>query len=215
MVVDYQNSKIYKIINDSLPELVYYGSTANTLTKRFGQHKSKSNKCSSKQLFDCDVKPQIFLVESYPCNSKDELNARERWHIENNVCVNKNIPNRTRKEYLQDNKEEISENNKQYRQDNKDKIKEYRQDNKEKIKESQKKWYQDNKEELLKKSNQYRQDNKEIITEKMRENRLNNKDKCNLQKKNYRDKNKDKINLERREKRLKLKLEKEKSNLIL
>ncbi len=129
MVVDYQNSKIYKIINDALPELVYYGSTTNTLTKRFCQHNVKSNKCSSNQLFDCDVKPQIFLVESFPCNSKDELNARERWYVENNDCVNKRIPNRTQKEYQLDNKE--------------------------KIKKSQKEWYEDNKERLKLKSKEY------------------------------------------------------------
>jgi len=200
MVVDYQNSKIYKIINDALPELVYYGSTANTLTKRFTQHKTKSNTCSSKQLFDCDVKPQIFLVESFPCNSKDELKAKERWYIENNECVNKQIPNRTKKEYRQDNKEQILEKWKQYRQDNKEIIskqtKQYQLDNKEKIKDYKSQHYIDNKEEVKLKSKEYYLDNKEKIKE-------------------YRDKNKDKINLQRREKRLKLKLEKEKSNLIL
>ena len=179
MVVDYQNSKIYKIINDALPELVYYGSTVNTLSKRFGQHKKKSNICSSKQLFDCDVKPQIFLVESFPCNSKIELNARERWHIENNVCINKQIPNRTKKEWCENNKGKINEYVKQYKIDNKEEIKlqrakhyqdnkerisakskEHRLDNKERIKIQKAKHYQDNKERILAKDKQYRLDNK-------------------------------------------------------
>ena len=155
MVVDYQNSKIYKIINDALPDLVYYGSTVNTLSKRFGEHKSKSNKCTSKQLFDCDVKPQIFLVESFPCNSKIELNARERWHIENNVCINKQIPNRTKKEWCENNKGKINEY-----------VKQYKIDNKEEIKLQRAKHYQDNKERLLTKAKQYKIDNKEMVKEK-------------------------------------------------
>jgi hypothetical protein len=38
-----------------------------------------------------------------------ELNARERWWIENNECVNKYIPTRTDKEYYEAHKEKIKE----------------------------------------------------------------------------------------------------------
>ena len=193
MVVDYQNSKIYKIINDALPDLVYYGSTVNTLSKRFGQHKKKSNICSSKQLFDCDVKPQIFLVESFPCNSKDELKAKERWYIENNVCVNKNIPNRTSTEYYIDNKEKILENQKQYYEDNKEKITVYRLDNKEKINEYDKQYKIDNKEEIKLQRAKHYQDNKERISAKDKQYRLDNKERIKIQKaKHYQD-NKERI----------------------
>jgi hypothetical protein len=34
---------------------------------------------------DCD----IYLVEKYPCDTKDELHAREGYYIQNNECVNK------------------------------------------------------------------------------------------------------------------------------
>ena len=40
----YQNAKIYKIINDDLPNLIYYGSTIQTLKRRFSEHKSKLNR---------------------------------------------------------------------------------------------------------------------------------------------------------------------------
>jgi hypothetical protein len=39
----------------------------------------------------------IILVENYPCNNKYELEAKERWYIENNDSINKNIPTRTKK----------------------------------------------------------------------------------------------------------------------
>ena len=41
----------------------------------------------------------IILVESYPCENKNELHSRERYYIENNNCVNKIIPTRTSKEF--------------------------------------------------------------------------------------------------------------------
>ena len=31
----------------------------------------------------------IILVEVFPCNSKDELHARETYFIDSNICVNK------------------------------------------------------------------------------------------------------------------------------
>ena len=37
----------------------------------------------------------IILIETYPCNSKYELEAKERWYIEHNECVNMVIPTRT------------------------------------------------------------------------------------------------------------------------
>jgi hypothetical protein len=34
----------------------------------------------------------IILLETYPCNSKSELESRERWWIENNSNVNRYAP---------------------------------------------------------------------------------------------------------------------------
>lgn len=33
--------------------------------------------------------PEIFLIELYPCNTKDELIVRERFCIETMECINK------------------------------------------------------------------------------------------------------------------------------
>ena len=100
-MVNYKNGKIYKLVNDEL-NLTYYGSTCNELRKRLSGHKTKTNKCKSKIMFESgEVK--IYLVEEFPCNDRLELNQRERYYIENNNCVNKNIPTRTPKEYMKDN----------------------------------------------------------------------------------------------------------------
>jgi predicted HicB family RNase H-like nuclease len=139
---DYQKGKIYKIVSDNI-EGTYYGSTADTLWSRFGTHNSdfRAWKKGSKKYYTSYKlieagNASIVLVEKYPCNDKIELKARERFYIENNDCVNKCVPNRTKNEYYQDNKEKIKE----YYQDNKEKIKEYYQDNKEKIKEQKKEY---------------------------------------------------------------------------
>jgi hypothetical protein len=94
---------------------------------------------------------KIELVENCPCNSKEELLQREGYYIRNNNCVNKFIPDRTRKEYLETNKEKLKEYHKKYDETNKERIaerkKNYSETNKEKLKEYHKKYYQQKKEE--------------------------------------------------------------------
>jgi len=95
---DYSKGRIYKLVCDD-PELIYYGSTIQKyLSKRFHQHKEM--KCSSKALFEAGG-CKIILVENYPCKTKDELIARERYYIENFKCVNKIVCGRTQKEMYQ------------------------------------------------------------------------------------------------------------------
>ena len=118
-MVNYQNSKIYKIVCDETG-LVYYGSTTQKLCERLAQHKRKGNGCKTKEMKN----PKIYLIEYFPCNTKEELTKRERWFIENIECCNKKIPTRTPKEYREDNKEKLKEKKKEYNEANKDKIKE-------------------------------------------------------------------------------------------
>jgi hypothetical protein len=153
---DYNQGKIYKIIND-VNGMTYYGSTVQTLSMRMTKHRSDYKKKISKtyesfgNIDDC----KIFLVELYPCNLKIELGQRERYFIENNQCVNKCIPTQTIQEYRLKNKEKINEQEKKYYELNKEKIneqeKKYRQVNKEKISEKKKEYYQLNKEKYKEK----------------------------------------------------------------
>ena len=92
----YQRRKIYKIISNET-HLVYYGSTIeNTLTNRLSGHRTSYKKwlvgkdgyVTSFEIVkyeDC----KIILVESFPCNTKDELTSREQYYIDTNTCVNK------------------------------------------------------------------------------------------------------------------------------
>jgi hypothetical protein len=165
----YQNGKIYKLVNTE-GTLTYIGSTCQTLAKRKSNHhesyklwkNGKSRYITSFKIFDDDEDGcQIILLEALPCNSKTELEKRERFYIESHECVNKTRPTRTKNEYYNDNKDKI----KQYALNNKDKIqefqKQYREFNKEKILHQAKKYYEDNKNKIQEYKTQYREDNKE------------------------------------------------------
>jgi len=163
-MVNYGNGKIYKI-ESSLGDKIYIGSTTKEqLSQRMTAHRAdykkwkagKGGMVNSYQLFDeygvenC----KIVLLEDCPCETKDQLTAREAYYIRTLDCVNKCIPLRTNKEYYQDNKEKIAE-----------RISKYYQDNKEKIAEKKAEYYQANKE----KKAEYYQANKEKIKEYYKE----------------------------------------------
>tara|TARA_R110002012_G_scaffold15393_2_gene61466 strand:- start:87 stop:686 length:600 start_codon:yes stop_codon:yes gene_type:complete len=193
---NYQDAKIYKLINDSMPGLVYYGSTCNTFSKRLGQHKDKQNTCSSKCLFE-DGTVQIILVEKYPCTDKMELNARERYYIENNDCVNKSIPGRTRKEYYKDNQEKIVLYSREYKEKNREEVNRKAREFKEK-----------HRDEIRRKDQEYRAKNKVELNKRRRELYQQNKDKFHAKDSKYREKNRDELNRKARERYAKKKAEK-------
>ena len=117
---DYQNSKIYKIL-DNTNGKVYIGSTtARLLCMRLAGHRQNYKRyiegtmsnCSSFQILK-NNDYVMSLIEACPCKNKDELFARERFHIENNECVNLVLPGRPRKEwekqyYTPEKKEELA-----------------------------------------------------------------------------------------------------------
>jgi len=150
-MVNYQNGKIYKIVNDTIG-MVYYGSTAEkNLSSRMAKHrnacKKKINSTYEKWGYIKDCK--IFLVESFPCETKYELEARERFYIENNECCNKVIPTRTPKEYKIDN----IEKDRMWAKKSYDK-------NREKLLKQKAEYYQRKKEEIKKKRKEYYHKNK-------------------------------------------------------
>ena len=95
-MVNYQQGKIYKI-ECNVTDKVYIGSTCkNTLAERLAQHRT-NYKCYLNGTYpyvsSFDVLQNrnydIVLIESYSCNTKDELHARERYHTNHIDCVNK------------------------------------------------------------------------------------------------------------------------------
>ena len=105
-MVNYNNSKIYKIVS-SQTDKVYIGSTTKDrlcqrMTGHRASYKSYLNKkyhyVSSFEIVKYDD-AEIILIEAFPCKNKDELHKRERYWIENTKdCINKLIPTRAKKE---------------------------------------------------------------------------------------------------------------------
>ena len=166
---DYQKAKIYRIISPS-KNLVYYGSTTQTLSQRLTDHlkRKKYNKggqYTSYLVLDCEDY-KIELVEKYPCNNKEQLFKKEGEYIKANECVNKYVAGRTDKEWREDNREYLlnydrERSKKRDKQKEKERKDTYRKNNPEKVKECQKKWNEKNKEKLKAKDKKYKETKKQ------------------------------------------------------
>jgi hypothetical protein len=158
--INYQNGKVY-IIRSYLTDDVYIGSTVKSLAKRLANHNFDYKSFLNKKYynvssFEIIKHAYIELIENYPCDSKEQLNAREGYWIRSTPnCVNKCIAGRSDKEWRNDNKETLKQKDKQYREKNKDTIKQKKKQYREK-----------NKDSINKKSKQYREKNKVLIKQK-------------------------------------------------
>ena len=139
-MVNYSNTKIYKIWSTQGP-MIYVGSTTKEyLSQRMDSHRGdyskwkngKKRHTTSFKLFDEYGIENCFieLLEAKSCCDNHEKSRLEGKYIRELECVNKVIPARTYAEYREDNKEKI----KQYRVENRDKAKAYKEANKDKIK---------------------------------------------------------------------------------
>jgi len=168
---DYSKSVIYKLYDNTNGD-TYYGSTCNELRFRIRQHKYDAYSTSNKRLKANTSSKSIILnddytysvVEDFSCENRHQLLTRERWYIENNQCVNKNIPSRTRgesdAEYYKTNKEVVLQKKSVYYQNNRE----------EKLnKASERRAIKQD--EINKKQREVHNANKDAINEKRRENR--------------------------------------------
>jgi len=144
--MNYANGKIYIILNH-INDMVYVGSTCQSLSKRFSWHK-RDMKNRKFELYEAMIENgienfYIELLELFPCSCRDELHKREGQYIRKfdsyKNGYNGRIEGRTCKEYYQDNIEQIKEQKKEYREKNRDDIlkkkRNYYQNNKIGIKE--------------------------------------------------------------------------------
>ena len=150
----YQRGKIYKIVCNKT-NLTYVGSTCEpTLARRLAHHVGNyRGYLRNPELylyttsFECLKEDDyvIVLLENCPCQSKDELYARERYWIENTECVNKVIPLRTTSEYRRAHPEETKRNKRndyeKHREKRQETIKTYYEKNKDKCDEYYKKLF--------------------------------------------------------------------------
>lgn len=135
-MVNYGKGLIYKLCcNDTDIKDEYVGSTTD-FTERKRTHKVQ---CNNPNSGGYHFKVYQFIrnnggfenwsmiqIEKFPCESKRELETRERYWIETlESKLNCVIPTRTDKEWCIDNSDKIKEYQKVYRIQNVDKIKEY------------------------------------------------------------------------------------------
>ncbi len=129
---DYKNETVYKVVCNATGK-VYIGSTTQTLCLRLAEHRKeykrfKESNCNNVPSFDIIQQDNydMVLIENLSCESKEELHRRERRFLENSVFVNKCIPTRTHKEYLEAHKEQHREHTKAYYELHKKGIKEHK-----------------------------------------------------------------------------------------
>jgi hypothetical protein len=192
--IDFSKTVIYKICcNNPVITDIYIGHTTDLRRRRY-EHKSHCNNEKSKQY---NLKEYQFIrenggwanwtlipIEEYSCNNVNEARTKERYWIETlKPSLNSDIPNRSEKEYREENKEVIAK-----------KKKEYREKNKEVIAKKSKEYYEENKDKIIERVKQYTEENKEVIAEYRKQYQIDNKEKLAEKKKEYREENKEIIN---------------------
>ena len=167
MPLNYQNSVVYKICCKD-PEItdIYVGSTTN-FKRRMSQHKTNCKNEKNNYTVYRFIRDHggfenwsVVKIRDVCCKDKYELVAEERKEFEKlGATLNSKYPQRSQKEYIEENKEQIKEKKKEYREKNKEQIsekgKEYREKNKEQISEKDKKYREKNKEKIEQKKREY------------------------------------------------------------
>ena len=156
----YQNGKIYTIRSNDADDL-YIGSTTQSLSKRFNDHKRDAT-CETRMNYPLYRKMNevgidkfyIELYENYPCQNIEELRKREGELIRQMGTLNKQVAGRSKKEWTNENQDKVKE----YKQ-------RHKEGNEERIKEQSKGWYEENKEHKAEYDKEYRCKNKQKIKE--------------------------------------------------
>ena len=146
---DYKNSKIYTIRCTNDPTLIYVGSTTQSLSQRFNDHRRrmKQDKYKHIKLYQTfnELGVNNFYIELFEnviCHDKEQLLAREGAVIREMGNLNERISGRNNTEWVQDNKEYMKECWKKYYLENKEAVinyqREYNEKNKERLQEKRK-----------------------------------------------------------------------------
>ena len=169
--MDYKNGKIYCIRN-SVDIDIYIGSTCSPLSKRKSGHRTdmKLRPKTGSKLYQKmkEIGLDKFYIElllEYPCENKEQLQAKEGEYIRKYGTLNNLVAGRSKKEQYIECREEILQKQKEYTERNREKVlerkreytartkdkkreydKEYRDRNVELIKEKKKQQFQQRKE---------------------------------------------------------------------
>lgn len=174
-MIEYSQGKIY-IIRNNFNDKIYIGHTTQILCDRMKHHRSNSRpttKQSSMRLYQAfrEIGVENFyieLIENFPCNSVEELRAREGYWIRHyqsfkpDVGYNYQIAGRSRKEkcfeYHATHKDKRSQQWKEWYEKNKDEVKQrkkvYREAHKQETSDYNKEYAEKNKEKIPERMNQ-------------------------------------------------------------
>lgn len=184
----YENARIYKLVCED--GCYYYGSTIDSIQKRFYGHKGSSKTMTSKLYNHIREigwdKVKIECVEEVSCNNRKELREIENKYIlekkNDPLCLN------TLRAYTPDDEKRIMEKERQIR-------------NKVHRAEVVHKYYEEHKDERRKCGKQYYNENKQHLRMKNKEYLEKNKEQVKIQRKKFYDENKERLCKEKREKR--------------
>jgi hypothetical protein len=129
--INYVKTVIYKIVSNDLTITHSYVGHTTDFRSRKKQHK---NVCNDDKAGRHNLKVYKFirenggwesfsmvLIEKYPCKDTHEATARERyWYETLNSQLNSIYPQRSRAEYLEDNKDIIRQQRQGYRETHRD-----------------------------------------------------------------------------------------------
>lgn len=129
---DYSKGKIYTIRCRNDPSLIYVGSTIQSLSVRFGEHKRHSIQERNQNIILYKTIKDwndwyIELHSIYPCNSVEELRQKEGEIIRKIGNLNSVISGRTEQEWRNENKEHLLQEIKKWKQENPEKMKIHRE----------------------------------------------------------------------------------------
>lgn len=180
-MVNYQDGKIYKIICKSTGR-IYIGSTCQKyLSSRLQGHLQRYRNYERDDHFVSSFPVlenndwEIALIENYPCDTKEELHARERYWKDNSPnSVNIRNPIRTKDD------DRIYANK-------------YRSEHLDLVAKNKKKHYEKNKDNILLKQKQNYEKNREEVLLRCKIYRDNHQDQKRQTDKAYREKNREKI----------------------
>lgn len=88
-MVNYNNSKIYKITSANTDK-IFISSTTQKLCSRMASHRRSLTPASTEYQVMKYPDAHIVLIEAFSCNSKDELTARELRYKKkySTICIN-------------------------------------------------------------------------------------------------------------------------------
>jgi hypothetical protein len=180
---------IYKLIhkNATNDDMIYIGS-CDDISQRVSKHKYCCNTPNNRK-YNYKVYKHIRenggwnnwkyeIIDEVEVALRDDIYKYENTYIKKYDAINKlnsRFARRTKKEYIEDNKEQVLKKYKDKYERNKEQIlakcKDKYERNKEQISQMSKDKYERNKEQILKRVKEYRERNKDEINAKMREKR--------------------------------------------